>query len=206
MVIKNINRLVTIYHALGRHVTVKSIKEHGLLSYRELFKRRLTPTQVNPNELDQRLLSDSYDNIYFDPIWMMSSNTSKNRVGYQVDPNTTYVYNQEFRADDNPHKYNSSRVLLATYLANVAKSKKMKKNAPAGQVVIFDPFTSEPFYVDVNDERNDDAELLYFDRNKLQTRHYLYLAEITIKKPCIEPKNLIFFDDNYKAPENQILY
>lgn len=193
---KDAEKSVTIYHAFGHNGTMESVKQHGLLSFAEAVRKKLftDPFLINRSGL----LPDQNDNIYFDPIWR-HSNTSENTVGYKVDPNTTYVYNREFRFDKDQGRYNSSRVLLAVYLANVAKAEEMKKTAPNGQVVIYNPFTSEPFYVNNNDRRYHDPNkhILSLESNwRLDYRHYLYLGEVIIKTPCINPANLIYFGEH----------
>jgi len=178
---------VRVYHRIGRGGSLKSVREHGLLSYNELYKRGLS--QEKPES--SGLLIGHYDVIY--AAWEPKTIANINSVGIDVDPATTYVYNREFRFDGCQGKYNGSKVLLATYIENRIKAEEMENRAKFGQAVIFDPYTSEPFYVSTSDKRYCDEEDEYsFGFGALQSRHYLYLNEIIFERDCIEPKELIF--------------
>ncbi|MGA9530432.1 MAG: hypothetical protein WBQ73_00905 [Candidatus Babeliales bacterium] len=131
-------------------------------------------------------MDDHYDNIYFEPIRERLFGPQENIIGYLVDPKTTYVYNQEYRAHSKRLDYLGSRQRLEIYLTHVQQAQKMEKNAPPLTVVLFDPKTSVPFYASRTDQRRHDA--LYY-----------YLAEVIVTQPRIAPEDLIFFDQDDKS-------
>lgn len=194
----NLPEKVIVYHDIGRNGTIESVKKHGLYSLSELFKRGLTTD--NPSNLRRGLLADQYHVIYFRPLLKEPTDKSK-LVGYKVDPHATYVHNMEYRFDANLGKYNASKILLSTYLKNLQKAEQMCKAAPPGIVVIFNPFTSVPFYVNATDVRYYDSRehLGILSHQTESARHYLYLGEVTIQKEHIKPEELVFFDQRLKA-------
>jgi hypothetical protein len=177
---------VRVYHRISRGGSLTSVRQHGLLSYNELFKRGLS----REKPCARGLFFGHYDVIY--AAWAPRPITDFNSVGIDVDPTTTYVYNCEFRSDLNLGSYKRSKVLLATYIKNRIKAEEMRKNAVRGQVVIFDPYTSEPFYVSSDDKRHyDERERLSFGFGDLKSHHYMYLNEVIFDRDCIEPEELI---------------
>lgn len=152
------SNLVTVYHSIGRGGTIEQIKKHGLLSLKELLRRGLKSnvSSKDVEAMEKSLLADQYHVIYFDPV--NRHNDPSNTVAITVDPNKTYCYNREFRPDNNQEGYNRSRILLAIYLSNRRKAEEMWNNREPGQVVIFNPHTSDPFYVRADDKRYSDDE------------------------------------------------
>lgn len=184
--------MVIVYHDIGRGGNVESVKKHGLLTLKELFKKGLT--KDNPSEL-KGVLPDQYDVIYFTP--KLNEPDDTNIVGYLVDADSTYVYNREYRFDRNRGKYQGSEVLLATYLANKKLAEQMRISAPEHKAVIFNPRTSEPFYVDYSDKRYYDPSpfhSIYNSFSKDESQHYCYWGEVIINKNCIPPEELIFLN------------
>lgn len=177
---------VLLLHIIRRGGNLESVRKHGLLTLNELYKRGLTDHDPSRNN---GLMSDQHDVIYF------SYNTdvhvdNANYVQIEVDPDSTYVYNREFRYINKPHSYYSSKALLRTYIENKEKAEEMRRVAPLGKVVIFDPLTSMPFYVDSLDLRfssqGNDIDVV----NSI----YLYLGEIIFHQKSIPPEELIFPD------------
>lgn len=192
---------IVVYHSIGDTYRatdtsnlIASVKKHGLLSRKELFKQGLT--KVNPDTIFESL-PNQHNVIYFRP-YLKAPSSLQNTVGYLVDPTKTYVYNQEYRADRKKSQYNSSKVRLDTYLSNCRLAETMRNNAPQGKVVIFNPKTSEPFYVESTDERYSSADSeKIVDSVGNKADHYLYLAEVTIPQSKIHPKDLIFFKSSH---------
>lgn len=181
---------VRIVHNIGRGGNIKSVRQYGLLSFNEMHRRGLTTT--DPSTI-RGLMQNQYDIVYF--AYQPESNYTKNCVYLEVDPNSTYVYNREFRYYNQNSSYLGSRVLLSTYIANKEKANKMRENAEPGQWVIFDPFTSEPFYVNYNDRRlNNNNETLLGELPGIPSSCYKYLGEIIFEKDSIPPHELIFPD------------
>jgi hypothetical protein len=134
--------------------------------------------------------SDQYDVLYFNPS--KPYGISDNRlVGYQVDPQNTSVYNREFRVK-NPANYSKSIVPLLTYLRNKERGKQMMDSSdrPQGFVVVYDPYTSKPFYVHYSDQRYENP--LFF-----------YWGEVIVERDNIPPEELIFFDNQPKEIEKK---
>jgi len=187
---------VRVYHTVEKDVVpgagLQDIRKHGLMTRNELLRRGLTEqTPSGP-------LSDQYNVIYFsyDPEHRKDPERT---VGFDVNPETTYVANMEFRYDINRPRYNHSHILLSDYIKKRDKAEKLEKSAKPGQAVIHDPYTAEPFYVSVDDTRYYDPQSeQYFDYGsvRLEPRHYMYLNEITIAKPCIPADQLIFPEED----------
>lgn len=180
--------MVAVYHSIGRGGTIESVKKHGLLTRNELFRRSLS--QDNPSQI-RGVLPDQYDVIYFSPE--LEKPNDANIVGYLVDTNSTYVYNREYRFDSNQRKYLNSKVLLSTYLADKKLARQMQAAAPEGKTVIFDPRTSEPFYVNYSDKRYYCGSRFIMDEDYAILLYHLYIGEVIINKNCIPPEELIFF-------------
>ncbi|HEV2600960.1 MAG TPA: hypothetical protein VGT41_01550 [Candidatus Babeliales bacterium] len=195
--------LVRVYHYIGRDGTVDSVKQHGLMTYNELFKKGLT---ANDPSKYSGVLPDQYDVVYF--AAMSTPPTDANSVGFDVDPERTYVYNREHRYDANRGRYQDSKILLSRYIMQQKKAEEMRKNAPAYHAVIFDPRTAEPFYVATTDKRYYDTDQFRYisSHSPLKSRHYLFLNEVIIRQSCIPARELVFSEeDALKSDEMDVV-
>ncbi|MFA6065751.1 MAG: hypothetical protein WC707_01060 [Candidatus Babeliaceae bacterium] len=171
------SKKILVYHGIGRGGTLESIKQHGLLSLNELYKRGLTDKKPVSGSV---VFPDQYDVIYF--RYSPSYDVKKDTVSMEVDLGATYVHNQEFRALCNSkywQQYKDSKISLSAFIANREKAEVMRKNKPQGCTVIFDPITSEPFYVTWGDAR-------------INNYLYVYIPEVIVEQHEIKPEKLIF--------------
>lgn len=153
------------------------------MTYNELYRRGLAASKPD----GRGMLPDQYDVIYF--RWHPNPPVGYESVGLDVDPDKTYVRNSEFRADAEIVSYQDSTISLADYIARRKEAEKLNKSVAPGTVVIFDPYSAKPFCVPSTDERYMSN---YRQHNQLGPRHYAYLNEIVIHRPCIAAEELIF--------------
>ena len=165
----------TIYHDVGSKTSLDLIKKHGLLTRNEQIRRRLCPGDTSSSNVR----SDQYDVLYFHPSKPYGTSDNK-LVGYQVDPQNTYVYNREFRVGDHS-RYSKSKVPLLIYLRNKELGKQSSDKPQGGFNVVYDPYTSKPFYVYYADARYEDPLFNYW-------------GEVIVERDNIPTEELIFFD------------
>ncbi len=197
--------LVRVYHSVSDDEALQRIRKHGLMNARELFRCGLTDR--DPSKIFE-LLNDGHDIISFQFL-PEAPLPEAPCVGFDVDPNTTYVYNRAYRWDNNLVKYNASKISLADYIMLKKQAAELSRKATQGQRVIFDPYTAKPFYVSTKDKRYYDPDessdwQLYITDPMLKpdtARHYLYLNEIIVPTPCIPPNQLIFAENDLRRTE-----
>lgn len=205
---------VIVRHNLNKSGTLKSVQTNGLLSRKELLRRKIESdvSLQHLQQLEKRALPGHFDTIYFTVTDMPTIETpvanhfrsvakkmqshKRDCVGLAVDPTTTYVYNRQFRFINNQEKYNNSKISLATYLHNLQRAETMQTTCPANHIMIFDPYSAEPFYVHDTDHRIGKLSD-YISENQrlcLEESFHWYWAEVIMETPCIPPNTLIFFE------------
>lgn len=193
---------VRIYHHTDSKA-IQSIKKHGLLTCRELVRRGLVTRVLKKGWV----MNDQYDVLYFK--WLKQAPSKEEQyVGFDVDPDTTYVHNQEYRADNNVSKYNESKVKLSDYIARRKTADRLEEYRPKHQVVVFRPLTAQPFYMDADYKSFYAAygETYYYgpkqhpftksDVQYDQERHYLYPNEIIVPASSIPADQLVFVEQD----------
>jgi len=197
---ESVDNEVLICHSVGRGGNIQDVLRNGLMTYNELFRRGLSKEEPPRN---CGLLCDQYDVIYFDySPRVTKENCPAGSVCIAVDPHATYVYNREFRFDANYTRYQMSRVLLADYMKRRRKADRMRHASKPGQVVVFDPFTAEPFYVAGTDPRARDLSIGPFGSfilpGQIEHRHYLYHNEVIISRNNIPREEFVCYKEREK--------
>ncbi len=212
---------VRIYHVTSSFKHLENIKKFGLCSgfgacyNSESFIslcQSFYPTwpvskcrQLQQEQRDMVLQSrkskgfaDQMSVIYFKPEEPGIKETAN--VAIEVDPNSTYVYNMEHRAQawqQNPKAdalYRKSRVLLADYLKYLKEAEAMVLQNPNLEVQL-DPETARPFYLEKNDARKQKVKINGEWVEYKGIGAQIYNGEVIVETTCIPSKDLIFLND-----------
>jgi hypothetical protein len=162
---------VRIFHFPGRGSKIGQILEGGLKSRAKLIQEgKMEPINT------KGIFPDHLSNIYFAwvPRHLKAKLKNLDWVAVDVDPHTTDVYNMEFRAKDDRESYKKSRITLAEYIEQHKKTADMRKNLKPGEMIIWKPFTAEPFVIKADEREKYGSE-------------YQYLNEVLIKMPHLPP-------------------
>ena len=147
--------------------TIESIKEHGLLSFNEAVRKGLITTDIDR----YKCLPDQNDVIFFMPITTDLVIDLRNCVGFKVDPEKTYVYNQECRVHSDQVSYNASRLLLQDYFKKLKElDQRREKAIPTDYRNIYIP------EIIVNRDVIPPSELIFFDSEKQPVEPKLSLS------------------------------
>jgi hypothetical protein len=203
-----------VKHSINRGGTLASVKEHGLLSLKELLRRKIE-TDISLQsiiEAEKYVITNHFDTIYFTitefpPVKTPVANYfhsiaktmgahKRKKVGLEVNPNTAYVYNRQFRYSHNQQKYNDSKISLTDYLHKLQGATCMQSTCPGNHVVLFDPYNATPFYVCNTDPRLGKVDDYKTGNQKqsLEESYHWYWAEVIVETPCITADKLIFFE------------
>jgi hypothetical protein len=101
------------------------------------------------------MLPDHQRVIYFQWFPPHLEGNSKNRdwVSIEVNPESTYVNNSEFRASEDLAKWRDSRMSLADYIFQHEKTNEIRKHLEPDKMIVWNPLTAEPTVVGIDDRR-----------------------------------------------------
>lgn len=170
------SNLVRIYHQVGFvkkdcSDPMSSIRKHGLLTFKDMQSKGLVQKTRYP------CLPDHDDNVYF-RYYPDKPPFNSNYVVIDVDPDTTYVYNQELRANGDSKRYIKSKIPLSQFIELTHEIAYLRKSEP-NKAIMRCRTTSQPYTVP------DEAEIL----------NESYINEIIIPH-SIPPEELIFPEEN----------
>ncbi|NET71559.1 MAG: hypothetical protein F6K62_11690 [Sphaerospermopsis sp. SIO1G2] len=185
--------MVTIYHGIGKDADLDAIRATGLKS-----RKKLAEEGVMQLPSDGSYFTNQPQYIYFQD--MTDDKLARQNRGFasvSVDPDTTYVFNREFRV---PHgqesnskmldSYARSGITLRQHLANQEAAKQMKEDLPPGQMVIHDPYSGSPIAVSADDER-------------VSNSRYMYLSDILVEAAVIPKEKLTFHEPQRDQSEEK---
>ena len=210
---------VLIYHTTNSDNNLRSIKSNGLRSADGIFIGPYTligfikdrcPELFIMDDPGWRNLVDRFYNkskpaffdqtsvIYFKPEEPGVKEVAS--IAIKVNPYKTYVYNLDHRRNamlqrpEEDKLYRNSRVLLADYLRYLRKAEQMVIDRP-DVMVLLDPETAEPFYLEKDDPRTNRVKINGQWVNYKGIGCQQYNAEVIVGTTCIPPRNLIFLND-----------
>ena len=140
--------------------SVDDLLAEGLKSRKQLIKEgKLEPLSV------RGLFDDHLSTIYFQwfPPHLEANRKNYDWVSTEVNPETTDVFNREFRYYNDWVKYDASRMSLADYISQHEKTKEMKQNLKLGEKIVWAPLTAEPTIVGIDDKRVYDSRWQYLN-------------------------------------------
>lgn len=166
---------VEIYHIPGRGASVDDLLAGGIKSREQLIKEGKLEPLYDP----RCLFDDHLSTIYFQwfPPHLETNKEECNLVSIEVDPETTYVHNREFRANNDRPQYDASRMSLSDYIAQHEKTKVMRGSVKPGQRIVWNPITAEPIIVSDDDKRVHDSTLQY-SNEVLEPRPFIPRSEL----------------------------
>ncbi|MCX5924403.1 MAG: hypothetical protein NTZ68_03205 [Candidatus Dependentiae bacterium] len=215
---------VLIYHTVKDETALKSVKQNGLycsfglmsrpwlnkklhpdLSYMQLTKGTLSFLAYYAyQKMNKKLgFSDQWDVVYFKPEEPDIKTIANFAI--QVDPNSTYVYNLNYRGgidydstdeyQETDKLYRQSRVLLSQYLKYLDEAKQMVA-ARTDLEVQLDPETACPFYLELNDPRKNQVKIngQWVENEGIGCSNYS--GEVIIARSHIPACELIPVQDN----------
>jgi hypothetical protein len=219
---------VWIYHTTASEANLRSIKRNGLRSVEGALLRPLSfircCKEIRPElttkdclgyyleNLDMCLknksalgFADQFSVIYFKPEEPGVKESAN--IAIKVNPYTTYVYNLDHRGHayyqrpEEDELYRKSRVLLADYLKHLETAKKMVEERP-DVMVLLDPETAEPFYLEQNDPRMHQVKINgqwveYAGKEGIGRASYN--AEVIVNTTCIPVRKLMFINDKISS-------
>jgi hypothetical protein len=172
--------IVEVYHVPKRGASVDDLLAEGLKSRKQLIKEgKLEPLSSSG------LFEDHLSTIYFQwfPPHLEANRENCDWVSTEVNPETTDVFNREFRYHNDRGKYKASRMSLTDYISQHEKTKELRKDLEPGKMIVWNPLTAEPTVVGVDDRRVSDSR-------------WQYLNEIIFQKPVVPASEL---KGHYKA-------
>ncbi len=186
--------MVEVYHFPGRGASVDDLLADGIKSARQLIKEGKIEDYSG-----SCMQPDHLDNIYFQWIpskddfptgwifdWIRDEMEKRGYLSIGVNPETTFVYNREFRAKGNPAKYSSSRMTLSNFIKKIEVARELLKENDSSNVFL-DPISAQPRIMPYDQQVRSFAELTSFKKgyDPVNASSWQYLNEILVPKSVI---------------------
>ena len=118
--------------------------------------------KMEPSGVKGLFYNQSFD-IYFQwvPPHLEANKKDCDWVSIKVNPDSTSVFNMEFRFKIESRNYNNSKMSLADYISQHEKTEEMRQGLEQGKAIVWDPLKAEPTIVKAGDKRFHDSTWQY---------------------------------------------